>query len=226
MCGRFAFFSPSEAVLRVFDLGDMPEMKARYNVAPTQQVPVVRSDETNHRTLETMRWGLIPFWAKDTKIGNRLINARSETLTEKPSFRTAYKKRRCLVVASGFYEWMKTDDGKQPYLIARPDGDPFGMAGLWESWRDKEAPEDADPLLSCTIITKNANESIAEVHHRMPAILNPDDFETWLDPKEADAARLGDVLDRAGKAVMTFRPISKAVNSPKNEGKDLIEPIA
>ena len=225
MCGRFAFFSPSEAVLRVFDLADMPELKARYNIAPTQQVPVIRDDASGHRKLETMRWGLVPFWAKDEKIGNRMINARAETLGEKPAFRNAYKKHRCLIVASGFYEWQKTGNGKQPYFIARPDGDPIGMAGLWESWRPKGADEDVEPLHTCTIVTKDANASIVELHDRMPAILNPDDFALWLDPKETDKERLHDVLDRAGKAVMTFHPISKAVNSPKNEGKDLIEPV-
>src|SRR5210317_1318358 len=145
MCGRFAFYSPSEAAAALFGVSASIEVHPRYNIAPTQFVAAIRNDQDERRELVMLRWGLVPFWAKDSSIGNRMINARAETVAEKPAFRRAFAGRRCLVLASGFYEWQRIGERKQPFYITREDGDPFAMAGLWESWRDRAAP-DADPL--------------------------------------------------------------------------------
>ncbi len=233
MCGRFAFYSPDEAITQLFALDAAAPVLPRYNLAPTQFVPAVRDGEAG-RALSLLYWGLVPFWAKDRKIGNRMINARGETLAEKPSFRNAFKKRRCLVVADGFYEWQKTDDGKVPHFIAARDGQPFAMAGLWESWKPKDpkdlpgevSPEDGEPapLESCTIVTTTANDFMRPLHHRMPVILSADDYAAWLDPGNHDTDALATLLVPAPDDLLDARPVSKRVNSPTNEGPELIEP--
>ncbi len=178
MCGRYMITSAREAMKRVFDVPTLFELAPRYNVAPTQDVPVVRLEE-GERELVMLRWGLIPSWAKDPEIGNRMINARGETVAEKPSFRSAFRRRRCLVVADGFYEWQKRPDGpKQPYFITVANGGPFGLAGLWERWSD---PTEGYPVESCTVITTGANELLKPIHNRMPVIIDPSDFDAWLD---------------------------------------------
>ena len=150
MCGRFAFYSPAEATAALFGATTTSELKPRYNIAPTQDIAAIRNDQEQSPELVSLRWGLVPFWAKDPSIGNRMINARAETVAEKPSFRAAYKNRRCLILADGFYEWRKENDGKTPYFISLASGDPFAFAGLWENWTDKESGES---LQTAAIIT-------------------------------------------------------------------------
>jgi len=216
MCGRFAFYSPSEAAAALFGVKAMVEVAPRYNIAPTQFVAAIRRDEDNKPELAMLRWGLVPFWAKDPSIGNRMINARSETVAEKPSFRNAYRKRRCLVLADGFYEWRKDGDVKTPYFISLKDGSPFAFAGLWESWTSKETDES---LKTTAIITAPASGMMAELHHRMPVVVKPAAAERWLcgDP---------DLLDEAIAAPPAFRawPVDRRVNNARNEGVELIEP--
>ena len=177
MCGRFAFYSPSEATAALFGASGSVDLKPRYNIAPTQDIAAICLGTDGDRELKSLRWGLVPFWAKDPKIGNRMINARAETVAEKPSFRTAYRKRRCLVLADGFYEWHKEGSGKTPYFISLVDGSPFAFAGLWEHWQDKETDETLD---SATIITTAANEFMTPLHHRMPITLDPARADLWM----------------------------------------------
>jgi len=196
------------------------DLKPRYNVAPTQMVPVIRLDQDCYRELAMLRWGLIPSWAKDDKIGYKTINARAETVATAPAFRAAFKKRRCLVPTSGFYEWKKLDDGnKQPYLIGMRNGAPFSFASLWERWDKGEAPVE-----TFTIITGEPNSLAAEIHNRMPVILDPDDYDAWL--MAADTAIPQAMLQPFPAQLMTAYPVSRRVNSPKNDDADLIAPIA
>jgi putative SOS response-associated peptidase YedK len=216
MCGRFAFYSPSEATAALFGFSDAPDIEARYNIAPTQLIAAGRLSDKGEREVTMLRWGLIPFWAKDPSIGNRMINARAETVAEKPSFRAAYAKRRCIVFADGFYEWRQETSGKTPYFISLESGDPLAFAGLWESWNDRASGES---LQTTTIITTAANEFMAAVHHRMPVVLEPAAAERWLAGDEA-------LLTEATSAAPEYRawPVSRRVNNAANEGADLIEP--
>jgi putative SOS response-associated peptidase YedK len=208
--------------MELFELPYVPPLEPRYNIAPTQPVAAVRFDsEAGERELEMLRWGLIPFWAKDPAIGNRMINARSETVAEKPAFRAAFRKRRCLVPADGFYEWQKVGAGKQPHHIHRPDGGPFGIAGLWERWESG----DGDVIESCTLITTEASDSLRPIHNRMPVILNRDDFGRWLDPDTPDTSNLLALLKPVPDEELVATAVSKAVNSPGNQGPELIEPL-
>src|SRR4028118_1661418 len=176
MCGRYTLKTPLSVLTERFDIEDAPSsVTPSYNIAPTQRVATVLS-ENGKRKLEMLRWGLIPSWADDPEIGNRTINARAETVAEKPSYRKAFKTSRCLILADGFYEWQKTDSGKQPFHIRMEAGSPFAFAGLWEIW-DK-----GEEIRSCTIITTDANDLVGEVHNRMPVILHAEDYEMWLDP--------------------------------------------
>lgn len=216
MCGRFAFYSPAEAVTKYFGVADVPEIEARYNIAPTQSIPVVR-DVNGANVLSMLHWGLVPFWAKEKAIGNRMINARAETVSEKPAYRAAFRRRRCLIPATGFYEWKKVADGKQPFLIAMRDERPFAFAGLWETWKN----EDPDnPLESCVIVTTNPNEQLSDLHNRMPVILRQQDHDTWLRASPDDAATL---MQPYPDDDLVAWSVSKRVNSPKNEGRELIE---
>jgi putative SOS response-associated peptidase YedK len=223
MCGRFAFYSPHESVVRIFGLdADAPDVEPHYNIAPTQYVAAVLGDEAGRRRLAMLYWGLVPWWARDKSIGARMINARAETLQEKPAFREAYRERRCLVLADGYYEWQQRPDGKQPHFIQRRDGEPFAMAGLWERWRPDR---DAEPLYSCTIVTTYPAAAIASLHDRMPAILSPSDHAAWLDPRNQDVGELA-LLLHPFEGELLSRPVSKRVNSARNEGPELIEPVA
>ena len=174
MCGRFTVDIPPELLVDIFGLADHPSIASRYNIAPTQQVPVIRryGDGQNH--LDLLHWGLIPSWATDPSISSRLINARSETVIEKPSFRQAIRYRRCLVLASGFYEWKQEGKEKQPWLIRLKDGSPMVFAGLWETWKSAEG----GVIESCTILTTASNRLVAPLHDRMPVILSPDEYRT------------------------------------------------
>lgn len=222
MCGRFTQTAPWERVKKEFAVKEPAEenlFKPRYNIAPTQLVPVVR-DAASERIISNLKWGLVPSWAKDAEIGNRMINARAETLTEKPSFREAYAKRRCLIPTSGFYEWQKTSSGaKQPFYFYLKEKDVFGFAGLWEEWLDKDSGE---LLETFTIITTEANAVLKPVHDRMPVIIKPDNYDEWLDPKIKDAERLEKLLKPYPAVEMDSHTVSRAVNSPTSDSPDLI----
>ena len=222
MCGRFTLATSAEDIAKLFDLGDVPSLQARYNIAPTQDVPVCRMPDDDDRRLDELHWGLVPFWADDKKIGNRMINARGETVADKPAFRAAFKYRRCLIPADGFYEWKKEGDSKQPYRIHRRDNAAFAFAGLWEQWSD----EDNHKLESFTIITCDAADWLSDLHGRMPVILEPDHFDLWLDPASEDYEALDDLLvPYEREDLMTYDRVSRDVNSPANDRPDLIAPI-
>lgn len=216
MCGRFAFYSPTEATAALFGATSSEDVKPRYNIAPTQYVAAVREDEKDAREVVMLRWGLVPFWAKDPSIGNRMINARAETVAEKPSFKNAYRKRRCLVLADGFYEWRKAGDAKTPYFVSLADGSPFAFAGLWENWSSKESDES---LQTTAIITTDANEFMAQIHQRMPVVMLPEHAGRWLD---GDMDLLSELIEKPP----SFRawPVDRTVNNARNEGKELIDP--
>ena len=216
MCGRFAFYSPSEATAALFGATSSTEVVPRYNIAPTQYIAAVRRDEQDVPELSMLRWGLVPFWAKDPSIGNRMINARCETVAEKPSFREAYKQRRSLILADGFYEWRKEGDGKTPYFISLADETQFAFAGLGENWNSKESDES---LQTTAIITTAASDYLAQVHQRMPVVIRPEQAERWLD---GDMALLSEVIDDPP----AFRawPVDRKVNNARNEDAALIDP--
>ncbi|MAP39061.1 MAG: hypothetical protein CL879_05510 [Dehalococcoidia bacterium] len=192
-----------------------------FNIAPTQEVLAVTNDGSENRP-ELMRWGLVPSWANDLKIGNRMINARSETLAEKPSFRTAFKRRRCLIPADGFYEWKREGKAKKPMLITANPGGLFAFAGLWETWKQ---PDDSW-LLTCAIITTSANEFMKSIHDRMPVILPRESEASWLDPEEQDTAMLSELLLPYDSDRMEAYEVSTLVNSPRNNFPEVIEPVA
>ena len=222
MCGRYTLKAKGQTVADLFGLLEEPDLESRYNIAPTQQIPVVLEDgSSDGRTLEMMHWGLIPSWAKDPSIGSRMINARAETVSEKPSYRSAFKRRRCLIVADGFYEWKKTDDGKQPYYLRLESGDPFGFAGLWESW----SMDGGEEMRSATIITTEPNGVAAEIHNRMPVILPPDLYEAWLEPDNDDREELLSMLTPYPAEEMEAYPVSKRVNRPANDEPGVLEPV-
>jgi putative SOS response-associated peptidase YedK len=221
MCGRFAFYSPHEAVTRLFGVTAAPGVEPRYNIAPTQFVAAVR-EAGGPRELAMLYWGLVPSWAKEKSIGARMINARAETLQDKPSFRTAFRRRRCLVLADGYYEWQRAGAVKQPYFIAFEDGAPFGMAGLWERWRD---PATGEPLESCCIVTTVPAPSVAAVHDRMPVIIPPEAHAEWLDPRNDSTDRLARLLGPWPSPGLHARPVSRRVNDARNQGADLVEEV-
>lgn len=222
MCGRYTLTSPGESVSALFDLQEIPQIPLRFNIAPTQETAVVRVPEAGaERELAFLRWGLIPYWAKEASIGNRMINARSESVAEKPAYRWSFRKQRCLVATDGFFEWKKEGKAKQPYLIRRKDRQPFAFAGLWARWKD---PENG-PLDTFTILTTDANEHIRTLHDRMPVILPRESFDLWLDPKVEDAARLQPLLVPLAADDLELVPVSKAVNSPANDSPTCIQPL-
>ncbi|HJN13407.1 MAG TPA: SOS response-associated peptidase [Pirellulaceae bacterium] len=229
MCGRFTLRSNLNLILQRFALNDVPNLTPRYNIAPTQAVPAIRATESG-RELAMLRWGLIPSWSKDAKMGNRLLNARSETAAEKPSFRSAFRRRRCLVVADGFYEWQKTGAArggttKQPYYIRMRDERPFAFAGLWETWRGPKGAELPTPIQSCTILTTEPNELMQSLHDRMPVILSPDDYAMWLDPSFEQIDALKALQRPFAPEEMIADPVSTLVNSPRNESPECIMTI-
>lgn len=219
MCGRYTVTVSGRLLAELFELDAEPRFAPRYNVAPTQQVPVVRLGSNGGREWVEARWGLVPSWAKDETIGARMVNARGETLAEKPSFRNAVKRRRCLLPADGFYEWRREGGGKQPYLIRFSDGRPFAFAGLWELWK---APG-AEPLLSCTIVTTTPNEVVAPLHDRMPVILPRDLHREWLSPTELEATRLRELLVPCPPEGMDAFPVSRRVNNPGADDPACVE---
>ena len=219
MCGRFLLYSSVETLERTFglELGDRrPNLQPSWNIAPTQEVAVVGVKD-GRRGLALMHWGLVPSWAKDRSLASKMINARGESVHTKPAFRAAFKSRRCLIPADGFYEWRKVEGGKQPYLLEPAAGGPMALGGLFERWRD---PEDGD-LWSCTIVTTDASADIAHLHPRMPLVLTPDHWDAWL-TAAPDAAR--GLIGPAPEGTLRFRPVDKRVNNVRNDDPDLIAP--
>jgi len=218
MCGRFAFYSPGEATAALFGVSGSLPVEARYNIAPTQYIAAVRNDDEDGRELTMLRWGLVPFWAKDPSIGNRMINARAETVAEKPSYRAAYRHRRCLVLADGFYEWHTEGGVKRPYYISAADGEPFAFAALWENWQSKVSDES---IQSTTLITTAANEFMSTLHHRMPVVLRSETADRWLAGED-------DLVDFAASHGPELRAwvVDRCVNNARNEGEDLIEEVS
>jgi len=223
--------TPVAELGRMFGFAERPNLAARYNVAPTQEIATVQTrgdgdGDGEARQLTLMRWGLVPFWAKDLSIGSKMINARDDGLAEKPAFREAVRRRRCLIPADGFYEWQTVEGRKQPLYIRRRDGRQLAFAGLWESWKGpKGEPPLAEPVLSATIVTTSANATLRPVHDRMPVILDEADWPLWLDVSASagDALRL---LRPAADDLLETVPVSTRVNSVRNEGPELILPEA
>lgn len=216
MCGRYTLTASIQTIAETFGVPANLETEARYNVAPTQQVVTIMRNGADH--LAMLQWGLIPTWAKDESIGAKMINARAETLAEKPSFKRLLRSRRCLIVADGFYEWKKEYGGKTPMYITMKDGQPFAFAGLWDSWKD----QDGQMLRTCTIVTTTPNDIVATIHDRMPAILLPSARDAWLDTDIQDEQALLPLLAPYPADRMTARQVSRMVNSPRVEGPELI----
>lgn len=237
MCGRFVSSSGAEDIAKYFDVEEVSEQaldhQPNFNAAPTTDVFVVYSDGSTRR-LDTFHWGLVPRWAKDLKIGNKLINARAETVAEKPAFRSAYKRRRCILPVDGFYEWNKPEGAqrKQPWYITRPDGEPIAFAGLWEEWRGHPAGRSAEEgggkdevtVRSTTIITGSPNDKMSEIHHRMPVMLPASAWRAWLDP-HSDPEEVATFLVPAPSELITFHPVSTEVNNVRNKGEELTAPV-
>lgn len=226
MCGRFASTTPPDQLAQYFGAeapGDLDEVEPDYNVAPTRDVPVVRvRDDIRH--LDLLRWGLVPRWAKDLRIGSKMINARAETVATKNSYRSAFARRRCIVAADGFYEWKRIDPKtKQPMYIHRTDGDPLAFAGLHERWTDAENLRE---IHTCTIITTTPNATMAEIHDRMPVLLAPKHWDTWLDPANDDTDLLQALLVPAPDDLLTTYPVSDQVNNVRNNEPALLDPVA
>ncbi len=222
MCGRFALATEKHILDMLYDLEIRTgfNLAPRYNIAPSQQVSVMRlSPVDGGRELALLKWGLVPFWAEDPAIGSKMINGRAETAAEKPSFRDAFKKRRALVPASGFYEWKKVEGNKQPYYITSKNNKPFSLAGLWETWN--KGPE---PLETFTILTTEPNTTVSELHDRMPVIIPQEAYNLWFDPS-TDPATLKNMLSPYPEGELRFYTVSRLVNSPANDNPGLIEPL-
>ena len=220
MCGRYTLTADAESIQLAFGLDDVSAWEQpRYNIAPTQVVPVITNREP--KTLSLLKWGLVPSWAKDPKIGSRMINARAETAPEKPSFRTAFKRRRCLIPADGYYEWAKRDGRKAPMYLQRSDRELFAFAGLWENWKQAEG----DWLQTFTILTTAANEAVRPFHHRMTVMIEPDDYETWLSEEALSPDEWLPILTRCESLPLTASEVSTLVNKPANDFPEVIQPL-
>lgn len=218
MCGRFTLRAPGNLIIDQFNLDFQGDLVPRYNIAPTQLVPVVRGME---RSVSPLAWGLVPFWAKSPKSGARMINARSETVSTKPSFRNAFKKKRCLVPADGYFEWVKEGKKKRPFWIRMQDDRPFLMAGLWERWRDK-SDADSEALETFTILTTSSNSLTKDVHDRMPVILSPNDYDCWLDPQLTELSQLEYLFEPFDPSEMQLTAVSDRVNSVRHDDEECI----
>jgi len=216
VCGRFAFYSPTEATAALFGVRTSAGMSPRYNISPSQQVVAIRQSTAGELELASFRWGLVPFWAKDASIGNHMINARAETVAEKPSFRNAYRDRRCLILVDGFYEWQRNGEVKTPWYISPLDQAPCAFAGIWEDWTDKETGES---LQTAAIVTTAADAFMSRLHSRMPVILTPEPAQRWMDGDP-------DLLNEAAAVYpkMQAWPVDRKVNNARNQGADLVEP--
>lgn len=223
MCGRFTLTASPEEIECAFELDETPDLRPRFNVAPGQFIATITADAEGRRCLEMRRWGLVPSWAKDETVGSRMINARSETAAEKPSFRAAMRKRRCLVPVDGFYEWTSAGAGaKQPNWIARPDRGCFAIAGLWERWKTK----DEAWLETCTLLTTRASDRLKVIHHRMPILIEVADRDRWLDPSMTDASALMDLFEPSTDDALEYWAVSRRVNRPEHDDPDCIEPAS
>lgn len=224
MCGRYKLTISWAELVQLLELTNSVNLRPRYNVAPTQDVLAVVRDENGKRRGEMLRWGLIPFWAKDAKVGYSLFNAKAETVADKPAFREAFKSRRCIIPADAFFEWQKiAPKQKQPFLIAMKDGGVFGFAGLWERWKDKASGE---TIRSCTIITTEPNELCGKIHDRMPVILDPKDYAKWLGEQPAENEELRAMLRPFPAAQMTCYKIGPRVGNVRYDDSACIEPLA
>jgi len=222
MCGRFALYNKAEVIENHFRIRLPAIFSPRYNIAPAQQVLTITvANAGSSRLAVYRRWGLIPGWAKDMKIGYKMINARAESIADKPAFRAAFKRRRCLIPASGFYEWSRAETAKQPYFVRLRDGDVLAFAGLWESWT---GPEDGQTVESCTIITTDANRPVGEIHNRMPAIVAPEMYDRWLDP-ESERDRLLGLLQPFADYKTIVSPVGTVVNNPRNDSPACIDTL-
>jgi len=223
MCGRYVVTTPGEVLAELFEIDEKPHLAPRYNVAPTQEVAIVRARAAGGREMALVHWGLIPHWAKERAIGNRLINARGETLAGKPSFRDSFKRRRCLIAADGFYEWQRLDGRKQPWLVRLRGGAPFGFAGLWSSWTDKASGEIVE---SCTIVTTAPNDLLAPIHDRMPVIVPRERHSAWLDPAVSDPQSLAPLIASYPAGEMEARRVSDWVNNPRHDDPRCLEELS
>jgi len=227
MCGRYTLALPLGELVEVFEVEPMAldAWPPRFNIAPTQSAPMVLADSSGGRRMGLMRWGLVPSWADDPSMGNRMINARSETAAEKPAFRSAFRSRRCLIPADGFYEWRKPSTGKgpkTPFHIRPKRGGVMAMAGLWERWQPRE--DEGEPLLTYTILTRDAASWLRPLHHRMPVILPPELWSDWLDPASG-SGQLSSVLDASNDPQLEAREVSTSVNRPANDGPECVRPV-
>jgi putative SOS response-associated peptidase YedK len=220
MCGRFAQKSDPKRLAGQFGVAEAPAAEARYNVAPTQDILCVRAGGDG-REMTLLKWGLVPSWAKDAAMGARLINARGETVAEKPSFREAFKRRRCIVPADGFYEWRRQGSEKQPFFFRMRDDSPFGFAGLWERWEG----DGGRVVNSCAILTTEANDVVRPVHERMPVILHREDYDLWLEDDARKRDLLAELLRPYPASEMTSHAVGPAVNSPRSQGESLVEQV-
>lgn len=222
MCGRFTLKTPTETLAEVFEVPVPQDLQPSFNIAPSEALVTVRADEQKaKRELALLRWGLVPSWSNDPKVGNKMINARSETVATNGAFRSAFRRRRCLVLADGFFEWQRQEKRKQPFYIHMKDDSPFAFAGLWEVWEGK----DGTVLETCTILTTEPNDLMSPIHNRMPVILKPADYDLWLDPEMQDAEPLKALLRPYPKSKMEAYPVSQLVNSPSNDTPENLEPM-
>ena len=220
MCGRFSQTQSGKAIAAAFNLSAQPDPSPRYNIAPTQPVSAIAQPEET-REFRIFRWGLVPSWSKDPKIGNRMFNARSETVAEKPSFRAPFKRRRCLVIADGFYEWLRDGKTKQPFYIQMNSESLFGLASIWDTWTGA----DGSYLETCTILTTEPNELMEPIHNRMPVIIHPEDYDLWLDPTVQIKDPLMHLLRPYEAEEMQAYPVSTVVNNARNESPECVEPL-
>jgi putative SOS response-associated peptidase YedK len=225
VCGRFTSRSSPTALVSFLGVEDVvaPDLGARFNVAPTDEVYAV-AVRAGRRTLGTVRWGLVPSWSESPAGAARMINARAETVATTPAFRDAFRRRRCIVPADGFYEWVRTDDGRQAYHLHRADGRPLAFAGVWDSWRDRRLP-DGERRVTCAIVTTRANESVRPVHDRMPVVLAPTAWEAWLEPSNDDLGELESFLVPAPDDLLAVEKVGRRVNDVRNDGPDLVVPV-
>ncbi len=220
MCGRYALYTDPKTLLMIFEFSQVPrDLVPRFNIAPSQDVPAVRAGAEGGRELRMLRWGLVPSWSKGPEGGYKMINARAETAAERPAFRAALARRRCLLPADGFYEWRTEGKVRTPHFIHFADGRPMALAGLWEHWQ-----RDGEAIDSCTILTTAANDLVAPIHDRMPVIVDPSDFARWLDPEVTDPLAVEDVMRPFPPDRMEAYPVSRRVNNPRNDDRGCVEP--
>jgi len=221
VCGRYFLHSTADKLSALFGEMPMPVIEARYNIAPSQPVPVIRQNPAGRREMVLVRWGLIPSWSKGPDSRYSMINARAETVAQKPAYRSAFRYKRCLIPADGFYEWRAAGVGKQPYVLRPRDGRPLALAGLWEHWQDADGNE----LESCTILVREANSQVQAVHERMPVIMTPDSFDLWLDIHAQKPQPLETLLAVQQAPELEIHPVGRGVNNPKADSAKLLEPI-